>query len=164
MHAAEADVTPGRTTSTPAHAADARADAPAAARGGFEAVKLKAQRKAAGAYTVRVGAAWACAPAGAPAPDLLVGNLQWRIEDPVAGHGQDTPRTCPRHVQVARARGVDVAELVNLNKDLYPGINSRSKLLDGTRIQLADPAVADLDADCSRKDTPRTVAARSSAP
>ena len=39
------------------------ADAPAAARGGFEAVKLKAQRKAAGAYTVRVGAAWACAPA-----------------------------------------------------------------------------------------------------
>jgi len=34
----------------------------------------------------------------APAPDLLVGNLQWRIKDPVAGHGQDTPRTCPRHV------------------------------------------------------------------
>ena len=34
----------------------------------------------------------------APAPDLLVGNLQWWIKDPVAGHGQDTPRTCPRHV------------------------------------------------------------------
>ena len=59
---------------------------------------------------------------------------------------------------------MDVAELVNLNKDLYPGINSRSKLLDGTRIQLADPAVADLDADCSRKDTPRTVAARTRLP
>ena len=46
------------------------ADAPAAARGGFEAVKLKAQRKAAGAYTVRVGAAWACAPAGATTASL----------------------------------------------------------------------------------------------
>ena len=72
--------------------------------------------------------------------------------------------TCPRHVQVARARGVSVAKLVNLNQGLYPGLNSRSKLLAGTRIWLADPAVADLDADCSRKDTPRTVAARTRLP
>ena len=46
------------------------ADAPAAARGGFDDVKLKALERKAGAYAVRLGAAWSCAPAGATSASL----------------------------------------------------------------------------------------------
>ena len=97
-------------------------------------------------------------------PSARLANARLRNGEPY-GHDATIHVTTGESLQqVATEHGLNVMELIKLNEDEYPGINSRSKLLEGTSIQLAEPEAGDLDAHATHKDTPRSVAARCARP
>eukprot|EP00966_Prymnesium_polylepis_P274986 6353808-Prymnesium_polylepis.1 len=59
---------------------------------------------------------------------------------------------------------MDVSELIALNESRFPQISARSKLLEGTELQLFSEEERDIDHQPEPKDTPRVVAARHGLP